>query len=193
LVAGVLLTGITVVGALGSLSLAPSVSPAASPAGARPGEPPKALGVADGAVPDGTTVFDDGVPGVANLDPHLLRALRRAATRAARDGVTFAVESGWRSPAYQEHLLDEAIAKYGSRAEAARWVAAPTTSEHVRGNAVDVAPSDAAAWLSEHGARYGLCRVYGNEPWHFELRPRAVEHGCPTPYADPTHDPRMQP
>jgi hypothetical protein len=193
LVAGVLLTGITVVGALGYLSLAPSLSPAASPAGARPGEPPKALGVADGAVPDGTTVFDDGVPGVANLDPDLLRALGGAATMGARDGVTFAVESGWRSPAYQEHLLDEAIAKYGSRAEAARWVATPTTSEHVRGNAVDVAPSDAAAWLSEHGARYGLCRVYGNEPWHFELRPRAVEHGCPTPYADPTHDPRMQP
>ena len=58
-----------------------------------------ALGEADGAVPDGTTVFDDGVPGVAKLDPDLLGALRRAATDAAGDGVQFYVDSGWRSPA----------------------------------------------------------------------------------------------
>ena len=52
--------------------------------------------------------------------------------------------------------------------------------------------SDAAAWLSEHGAEYGLCQIYRNEPWHFELRPEAIDHGCPPVYADPTHDPRMQ-
>ena len=50
----------------------------------------------------------------------------------------------------------------------------------------------AATWLSTHGAAYGLCRIYGNEPWHYELRPEAVDHGCPPVYADPTHDPRMQ-
>ena len=50
----------------------------------------------------------------------------------------------------------------------------------------------ADAWLSEHGAAYGLCQIYGNEPWHYELRPEAVDHGCPPMYADPTHDPRMQ-
>jgi D-alanyl-D-alanine carboxypeptidase len=38
-----------------------------------------------------------------------------------------------------------------------------------------------------------LCRVYRNEPWHFELRPGAVRDGCPARYADPAHDPRMQP
>src|SRR5215207_3955224 len=57
-----------------------------------------ALGEAAGAVPDGTTVFDDEVPGVANLDPALLGALRQAATDAADDGVEFFVDSGWRSP-----------------------------------------------------------------------------------------------
>ena len=62
-----------------------------------------ALGEADGAVPDGTTVFDDGIPGVAKLDPALLGALRQAATDAADDGVEFVVDSGWRSPAYQEN------------------------------------------------------------------------------------------
>ena len=53
-------------------------------------------------------------------------------------------------------------------------------------------PFDATAWLSEHGAEYGLCQIYSNEPWHYELRPEAIDHGCPPMYADPTHDPRMQ-
>jgi LAS superfamily LD-carboxypeptidase LdcB len=150
------------------------------------------LGEADGAVPDGTTVFDDEVPGVANLDPALLGALRRAATHAARDRVKFYVDSGWRSPTYQEQLLREAISKYGSEKEAARWVATPKTSPHVSGDAVDIGHAAATAWLSRHGATYGLCQIYRNEPWHYELRPQAVDHGCPRMYADPTQDPRMQ-
>jgi hypothetical protein len=151
-----------------------------------------ALGEADGAVPDGTTVFDDDVPGVASLDSDLLAALRQAATDAAGDGVQFNVDSGWRSAAYQERLLQEAVSKYGSEAEAAKWVATPETSPHVSGDAVDIGPSDAAEWLSDHGAQYGLCQIYDNEPWHYELRPEAVDQGCPAMYADPTHDPRME-
>jgi LAS superfamily LD-carboxypeptidase LdcB len=150
------------------------------------------LGEADGFVPDGTTVFDDKVPGVAKLDSALLGALRQAATDAAGDGVEFVVDSGWRSPKYQEQLLREAVLKYGSKAEASRWVASPSTSAHVSGDAVDIGPSGAAAWLSEHGAEYGLCQIYGNEPWHYELRRDASDHGCPAMYADPTHDPRMR-
>ena len=154
-------------------------------------EPRGAHGEADSAVPDGTTVFDDEVPGVANLDSDLLGALRQAATAAAGDGVEFVVDSGWRSPEYQEQLLQDAVSRYGSEAEAARWVATPDTSAHVSGDAVDIGPSGAAAWLSEHGAAYRLCQIYSNEPWHYELRPEAGEHGCPPMYADPTHDPRM--
>jgi zinc D-Ala-D-Ala carboxypeptidase len=157
-----------------------------------PSEHRGALGAADSVVPDGATVFDDEIPGVAKLDPALLAALRRAATDAADDGVHFFVESGWRSPEYQEQLLQEAVSKYGSAEEAARWVATPNTSAHVSGDAVDIGPSDATAWLSEHGADYGLCQIYGNEPWHFELRLEAIDQGCPPMYADPTEDPRMQ-
>jgi zinc D-Ala-D-Ala carboxypeptidase len=189
---------------LGSQLLASASSTATSPtdvprsehrgALGSPGAPGErgALGEADGAVPDGTTVFDAEIPGVANLDPALLGALRQAATDAAGDGVEFYVDSGWRSPAYQEQLLHEAVLKYGSEAEATRWVATPNTSAHVSGAAVDIGPSDAAAWLSEYGAEYGLCQIYGNEPWHYELRPEAIDHGCPAMYSDPTHDPRMQ-
>jgi D-alanyl-D-alanine carboxypeptidase len=152
-----------------------------------------ALGEAAGAVPDGTTVFVDEIPAVANLDPALIGALRQAATDAADDGVEFFVDSGWRSPEYQSQLLREAVAEYGSEEEAARWVATAETSAHVSGDAVDIGPSDAAAWLAERGATYGLCQIYGNEPWHYELRPEAINDGCPPVYNDPTHDPRLQP
>jgi hypothetical protein len=192
-VAALLVVIAAIAAALGYQSLASSSSTAASPIDVLRGEHRGALGEADGAVPDGTTVFDHEVPGVAKLDSDLLAALRQAATDAAGDGVDFVVDSGWRSPEYQERLLREAISKYGSEAEARRWVATPDTSAHVSGDAVDIAPSGAAAWLSEHGAEYGLCRVYGNEPWHYELRPEASDQGCPPTYADPTQDPRMQP
>ena len=82
--------------------------------------------------------------------------------------------------------------EYGSEAEAARWVATADTSLHVSGDAVDIGPSGAAAWLSEHGAEYGLCQIYRNEPWHYELRPEAIADGCPPMYANPTRDPRLQ-
>ncbi|MDQ0389851.1 LAS superfamily LD-carboxypeptidase LdcB [Streptomyces sp. DSM 42143] len=151
------------------------------------------IGEADGVVPDGVTVFDDALPAVARLDPDLLSALRRAATAAADDSVTFYVNTGWRSSAYQDQLLREAVSRYGSREEAARWVATADTSPHVSGDAVDLGQSDATAWLSGHGAEYGLCQIYRNEPWHYELRPEAVDDGCPKMFADPTQDPRMQP
>jgi zinc D-Ala-D-Ala carboxypeptidase len=198
LVAGLLVVIAAIAAALGHQLPASSSSTAGSPVDA-----PRAehrglrsehrgpLGAADGAVPDGATVFDDEIPGVANLDPDLLGALHQAAADAADEGIELVVDSGWRSPEYQEHLLREAISKYGSEEEAARWVAAPSTSAHVSGDAVDLGPSDATAWLSERGAEYGLCQIYGNEPWHYELRPEAIDRGCPPKYADPTHDPRM--
>jgi hypothetical protein len=186
--AAFLLANLAVAGVFIHQTLAVSSVPVASTGGAQD----QALGAADGAVGQGVTVFDDEVPAVVNLDPALLRALRAAAKDAASDGVVFYVNSGWRSPAYQEHLLRQAVAKYGSAEEAARWVATPQTSPHVSGHAIDIGRSDATAWLSKYGAAYGLCQIYDNEPWHYELRPEAIEHGCPPRYADPTHDPRMQ-
>ncbi|NAS22196.1 peptidase M15 [Herbidospora sp. NEAU-GS84] len=143
---------------------------------------------ADGALPEGVTVFDDGYPGVRNLDPDLLHALREAATDAAEEGVTFYVNSGWRSPERQNQLLRDAVKTYGSKEEAARWVATAKRSRHVVGDAVDLGGTDTISWLSQHGARYGLCQIYRNEPWHYELR---AENACPAMYDDPTQDPRM--
>jgi hypothetical protein len=190
-----------VVCVVGYQSSAAAPTSATSPRAEEPTEPPLeslhgdlhgAVGEDDGLVPDRVTVFDNAYPAVANLDPPLLSALRKAATDAARVGVEFYVDSGWRSAKYQEQLLQQAISKYGSAKEAARWVATPDTSAHVSGNAIDIGQSDATAWLSKHGADFGLCQIYRNEPWHYELRPEAISRGCPRTYADATQDPRMQ-
>jgi hypothetical protein len=191
MLASLIVVGAALVAVLGYQSLSAS-PPLLRTRAVLQGEDTVPYGRADGAIPDGTTVFDDDVAGVSNLDPALLAALRQAAADAAEDRVQFFVNSGWRSIEYQEQLLRGAVWKYGSVTEAARWVATPETSPHVSGEAVDVGPSRATEWLSQHGARYGLCQIYRNEPWHYELRPEATRRGCPAMYADPTHDPRMQ-
>ncbi|XVV36114.1 M15 family metallopeptidase [Streptomyces sp. CA-100214] len=185
-----------IIAALGCQALAspsPPMSPTASPGEARPTEPPGVIDEEEGVVPDGTTVFATDVPAVTRLEPALLAALRRAATDAEDDGVqTSRVNSGWRSEDYQKQLLDEAVDQYGSKEEAAKWVATPETSAHVSGDAVDIEGSDATAWLSRNGSAYGLCQTYANEPWHYELRPEAAAHGCPAMYDNPAQDPRTQ-
>jgi hypothetical protein len=186
--AGLALVTAAIIGTLGYQSV---LSSATSFGDVLPRDHHGALGEADGLVPAGASVFDDKIPAVANLDPSLLEALRRAATDAAKAGVEFQVNSGWRSPKYQEWLLREAVSEYGSEEEAARWVGTANTSAHVSGDAVDIGPFDATAWLSKHGAHYGLCQIYRNESWHYELRPEATSRRCPRMYADPTHDPRM--
>ncbi|ARX85213.1 MULTISPECIES: M15 family metallopeptidase [Streptomyces] len=172
--------------------LPPSSSTGPGPDHAAQGGGRGPVGPADGVVPDDVTVYDDGIPAVAKLDESLRDALREAADDAGDDDVDFYVNSGWRSPDYQNQLLREAVAKYGSKDEAARWVATPATSPHVAGDAVDIGDSDAQEWLSEHGAAYGLCQIYRNEPWHYELRGHASDRGCPRMYADPTEDPRTR-
>ncbi len=134
----------------------------------------------DGTIEEGTrlTAFDTDHVALANLDPELLDAVQQATEAAERDGIELLINSGWRSADKQQRLLDEAIDTYGSIDEARRWVSTPGRSKHVTGEAVDVGPWDAAEWLDEHGDAWGLCRIYDNEPWHFEL---AAEPGgsCP--------------
>ena len=79
------------------------------------------------------------------------------------------VTSGWRSRAHQQRLFAEAVSKYGSEEEARRWVATPDSSAHVTGDAVDIGPTAADDWLSQHGSDYGLCQIFANEIWHYEL------------------------
>jgi zinc D-Ala-D-Ala carboxypeptidase len=113
--------------------------------------------------------LDIGRPTVGRLDPDLLDAVQEAARDAQEDGVRLEVTSGWRSRAHQQRLLDDAVIRYGSVEEALRYVATPDKSEHVTGDAVDIGPTDGDTWLIQHGADYGLCQIFANEIWHFEL------------------------
>ena len=157
--------------AFGTALLAALAVLTAAPAAAAPG---------DGYLSDGQRLspFDLSTPAVNRLDPDLLVAVQRAAHDAAVDGVTIGLTSGWRSPEFQQQLFDDAVAQYGSAAIAGQYVASPQVSKHVVGKAVDVGPTDADTWLIRNGQRYGLCQIYANEIWHFEL---ASDYGglCP--------------
>ncbi|MCZ2839567.1 VanZ family protein [Modestobacter sp. VKM Ac-2985] len=166
-------------------------SSAAAPAGAA-GPPVQGVSRGDvmtaenGHVVDGEelSAFAD-VPALTHLDSALRAAVQDAARDATADGIRFHVSSGWRSAAYQQALFDAAVQRYGSPEAAREWVLRPDESSHVTGDAVDVGPTDAMSWLSQHGSDHGLCQTYANEMWHFEL---AVDRGgqCPAPATDPT-------
>ena len=79
------------------------------------------------------------------------------------------ITSGWRSPEFQQQLLDDAVSTYGSIAAARQYVQPPERSRHVLGQAVDIGGYGADQWLIAHGSRFGLCQIYANEVWHFEL------------------------
>ena len=84
------------------------------------------------------TAFDVQNPAIGRLEPALLSAIQNATTAAAADGITMTVTSGWRSPEFQQRLLDDAVATYGSVAAARQFVQTPEHSKHVVGEAVDV-------------------------------------------------------
>jgi len=108
------------------------------------------------------------VPGTTNMQAPAAAAFKRAFADARAAGLAPEIRSAWRSEQWQQILFDRAVAKYGSRAEASKWVLSPVRSAHVKGYAIDVHPESAAAWLQEHGSAYGICRTYDNEWWHFE-------------------------
>ncbi|MCF8611441.1 D-alanyl-D-alanine carboxypeptidase family protein [Gordonia sp. HY285] len=138
---------------------------------------PSTTGDLDGYIPDDDPISPFAeVSAVEKLDDELRAAVRAAARRARRDGVDVRLTSGWRSEALQGTLLRQAIREQGED-YAASHVKSSTESEHVRGLAVDVGPADAAYWMSRHGAEFGLCQVYANEVWHYELT--ADDGVCP--------------
>ena len=135
---------------------------------------------AQGGLPGGQRLspFDLSSPAVNRLDPALLDAVERASDAAAADGITIGLTSGWRSPEFQQQLFDDAVVQYGSVDIASQYVASPQVSKHVMGKAVDVGPTAADDWLLRNGQAFGLCQIYANEIWHFEL---ASDYGgaCP--------------
>ena len=118
------------------------------------------------AVTAGPAAADEGTAG---LDPILATAYTQAANTAHAQGGSLWITSGKRSVAEQRQMWRAAIAQYGSPAAARKWVLPPEESTHVTGDAIDVGPHDGAAWLQRNGYRWGLCRTFANEWWHFEV------------------------
>jgi D-alanyl-D-alanine carboxypeptidase len=141
------------------------------------GAPHHAVRLADNTI-QMLSPWDVANPAVGNLDPALLIAVQQASTAAAAEGVTMTITSGWRSPQFQQQLLDDAVAVYGSLPAARQYVQTPDRSRHVLGQAVDIGGVGADQWLIVNGARFGLCQIYANEPWHFELATDAAGN-CP--------------
>lgn len=113
------------------------------------------------------------------LSAPLARSLEKAEQAARAAGITLTVTSGRRSRAEQRRLFDAAVRTYGSAAAARRWVLPPDESRHVTGDAVDIGPRSGARWLEVNGVKWGLCRRYVNEWWHFERLAPAVGQACP--------------
>ncbi|TPG33823.1 peptidase M15 [Mycobacterium hodleri] len=139
-----------------------------------------AVDTTGGFIPDGqmASPFDVKNPVVGFLDPMLLRAIQGASRAAATEGVDVMLTSGWRSNGFQRRLFDEAVTTYGSVDIASQFVASPDESMHVIGKAVDVGPVVADEWMIRNGPRFGLCQIYANEIWHFELVADA-QGNCP--------------
>jgi hypothetical protein len=100
-----------------------------------------------------------------------LHALYTAAPPEVRKDLS--ILSGARSTERQKQLWEAALKKYGSAAEARKWVAPPGKSQHEHGNAVDFRYGSAAAkkWVHENAGKYGLHFRMANEPWHIEPIP----------------------
>lgn len=128
-------------------------------------------------------------PGTAGLTTDLAVAYTLAERDARAAGVPLRINSGKRTRAEQAALWREGLRTHGSPGAARRWVLPPTESTHVSGEAIDVAPRAGAAWLQRHGYRWGLCRTFDNEWWHFE-RQSTPGTPCPPRWADASVRPR---
>jgi D-alanyl-D-alanine dipeptidase len=105
------------------------------------------------------------------MDKQLMNRFKAAQAAAKKDGQALYIASGFRSLSRQKTLFAQAVKKYGTAAEASKWVAPPLVSHHPWGIAIDVNYPDepvGAGWLEINGSKFGLCRVFENEWWHFE-------------------------
>ena len=143
-------------------------------------------------IPDGYTVELITLSNGEAVDERIYPALQEMFDQMRADGVYPVVASGYRTGEEQQSIVDERIAQYQAegyslqeaKAQTDLWVAAPGTSEHELGLAVDInadgihsAGYEVYDWLDQNGARYGFIQRYpadkteitgvSNEPWHY--------------------------
>lgn len=114
-------------------------------------------------------------------------ALKRMFAAAAQDGVKLETVSGFRSIAYQTHLVRLKLKRGMSITQALKINAVPGYSQHQTGCAMDISTpgypaadtvfdkSKAFTWLTQHAAQFGFHlsfppgnpQGYEYEPWHW--------------------------
>ena len=127
------------------------------------------------------------------LNPQMqdrLAAMLRAADEELGPN-SLRITSAYRSPELQATLYESALERYGSEAEARRWVAPPGSSQHNFGTAVDFASAEGgllrdpnspeAQWLASNAERFGLAVPLSNEPWQVELAGARSGNIAPAP------------
>jgi len=109
------------------------------------------------------------------LIPQFNSRYEAAKAAAKKKGYKLSITSGYRTLAQQKYLFERAVKRNGSVEEATKRVLPPEKSNHPWGIAIDVnygaggaKGKKAAAWLEKYGYKFGLCRRYRNERWHFE-------------------------
>lgn len=118
------------------------------------------------------------------LDAGVAAAWAQAVALANDDGITLCLHDGKRSRTQQQEIYDDYVRQYG-RPTADELVLPPDLSSHVTGFALDVQPPAAHQWLQATGGALGFCRIYDNEPWHFEFRAAYQVTGCPDRLPEP--------
>lgn len=126
------------------------------------------------------------------VDSRIVSSLSEMFIDARKDNVYMQVNEGYRSQKMQQKILDEKIDHYKSKGlmtilakrYALNYVAAPSTSEHELGLAVDIIGDHryttnqmAYDWLHENAYKYGFIERYPidktkltnmkYEPWHY--------------------------
>ena len=105
-------------------------------------------------------------------------AWRNVVAKGKKSDIVVCLNDGKRSRAQQQAQFDAYVEQYGKEV-AEQLVLPPDRSAHVLGVAVDVQPAEAYQWLQSTKGSLGFCRIYDNEPWHFEYDPAFVSKGCP--------------
>lgn len=109
--------------------------------------------------------------------------IARAAAKHA--GYRLGITSGWRSVAAQRRLYNHFVNRLGPRQ---RRAMPPHLSSHPWGLAIDInyrgSTRTSRKWLETNGYKFGLCRSYKNEWWHFEPL-TGPGTPCPKPRAYP--------
>jgi D-alanyl-D-alanine carboxypeptidase len=133
----------------------------------------------------GTGPIVHGTKRPARLNRTFYNRYRVARAAARTKGYRMTITSGWRSMSYQAKLYRRSVARNGPNQ---RWVMPATVSSHPWGLAIDVnykvGSSKSAKWLETNGYKFGLCRAYKNEWWHFEPL-TGPGTPCPKPRAYP--------